>query len=96
MASATRRLVAPSISMKKTNGPVDQIKIGLEVAWLATLMGCVGYVDGGYYAPPVVVPGPDIYFFGGFHERGPEVRAYGHRGYESREAAHHGEHEGRR
>jgi hypothetical protein len=43
------------------NGPVDRIKIGLGIALLAALTGCVGYVDGGY-GGGVVVPGPDIFF----------------------------------
>ena len=50
--------------MNKTNGPVDRIKIGLGIALLAALTGCVGYVDGGYYGGPVVVPGPECVFLG--------------------------------
>ena len=43
---------------------------GLGVALLAALTGCVGYVDGGYYGgSAVVVPGPDVYFYGGGYER---------------------------
>ena|ERR1035437_3676409 len=61
---------------------------GLGMALLATLTGCVGYVDGGYYGGPVVVPGPDVYFYGGGYERGHDVRAYSHRGVESRTVAH--------
>ena len=41
--------------------------------------GCVGYVDGGGGA--VVVPGPDLYFFGGpYYGRG-EAHGYSHRGF---------------
>jgi glycogen phosphorylase len=47
--------------MNKASGPVDRIKIGLGIALLAALTGCVGYVDGGY-GGTVVVPGPDLFF----------------------------------
>ena len=76
--------------MNKANGPVDRIKIGLGIALLAALTGCVGFVGGGYGGPVVVVPGPDVYFFGGYHERGRDVRDYSHRGFESRGSAHPG------
>jgi len=77
------------IRMNNPKFAVEGIKIGLGMALLAVLMGCVGvgYVDGGY-GPPVVVPGPDVYFFGGIHERGHDVREYSHRGFESRAVAH--------
>jgi hypothetical protein len=65
----------------------NRIKMGLGIALLAGLMGCVGYVDGGY-GGAVVVPGPDVYFYGGGYERGHDVRAYSHRGVESRAVAH--------
>ena len=65
----------------------QKIKMGLEIALLAVLTGCVGYVDGGY-GGPVVVPGPDVYFFGGDYGRGRDVRDYSHRGVVSRAAAH--------
>ena len=66
--------------MKKTNRRVDRIKIGLGMALLAALTGCVGYVDGGYYGGPVVVPGPSVYFWGGDYDRGRDVHVYSHRG----------------
>src|SRR5579872_2960148 len=72
----------------RMNGPIDQIKIALGVALLACLMGCVGYVDGGY-GGTVVVPGPPVLLFGGGYERGHEVHEYSRRGFESRGAAHH-------
>ena len=75
--------------MNKTNGSVDRIKIGLAIALLAALTGCVGYVDGGY-GGDVVVPGPYVGVFGGGYERGRDVRAYSHRGVASRAAAHPG------
>lgn len=77
------------VRMNKVNSPVDQIKIALGIAVLASLMGCVGYLDGGY-GGAVVVPGPDVYLFGGSYERGRDVRDYSHRGVESRAVAHPG------
>ena len=77
------------VAMNPALGPVDRIKIGLVLALLTTLMGCVGvgYVDRGY-GGMVVVPGPDIYVFGGSYERGRDVHDYSHRGVVSRAAAH--------
>jgi hypothetical protein len=75
------------VRMNKANGPVDRIKIGLGIALLAVLTGCVGYVGGGY-SSAVVVPGPDMYVFGGSYERGRDVHDYSHRGFESRASAH--------
>jgi len=75
--------------MNKANGPLDRIKIGLGVAALAAVMGCVGYVDGGY-GGAVVVPGPDVYLFGGGYDRGRDAHDYSHRGSESRAVAHPG------
>ncbi len=78
--------------MNKANDPVGRIKIALGISLLATLTGCVGYVGGGYveggYVGPVVVPGPDMYVFGGGYERGRDVHDYSHRGFESRAVAH--------
>jgi hypothetical protein len=73
------------------NGPVQQIKIGLGMALLASVLGCVGYVDGGY-GGAVIVPGPvDVGFYGGpYFERGRDVRIYSNRGVQSRAAAHPG------
>ena len=73
--------------MNQTNGLVDRIKIGLGIALLAALTGCVGYVDGGVTAARVVVPGPDV-FLGGGYDRGRDVHAYSHRGCASRAVAH--------
>jgi hypothetical protein len=70
--------------MNKANGPVDRIKMGLGIALLATLTGCVGYVGGGY-GGAVVVPEP---VFAGYYEGGVYVHDYSRRGYESREGAH--------
>ena len=49
----------------QANDSYDRIKLGLGIALLAALTGCVGYVDGGYYGGPVVVPGLGVYFWGG-------------------------------
>jgi hypothetical protein len=77
------------VPMNPALGPGDRIKIGLILALLTTLIGCVGvgYVDRGY-SDTVVVPGPDIYVFGGGYERGRDVHAYSHRGVVSRAVAH--------
>ena len=86
-------LTAKSVSksgLNPANGSVDQIKIGLGIALLAALTGCVGYVGGGYYGGPVVVPGPSVYFWGGDYDRGRDVRVYSHRGFESRVVVHPG------
>ena len=53
---------------------------------LATFTGCVGYVDGG----GVDVGGPDVFLFGGGHDRGRDVHAYSDRGHASRAVAHGG------
>ena len=73
--------------MKMANRLVERSKIGLGVVLLAVLMGCVGYV-GPDYGGAIVVPGPPVVVFGGLYERGPDVRVYGHRGFESRAVAH--------
>lgn len=74
--------------MNKANGLVDRVKMGLGIVLLATLMGCVGYVDGGY-GGAVVVADPDVYVFGGgYYERGRDVHDYDRRGSESRAVAH--------
>lgn len=75
--------------MNKTNGAVDRIKIGLAVALVAVLTGCVGYVDGGYSGGAVVVADPDVYVFGGgYYGRGRDVHDFSHRGAVSRAVAH--------
>jgi hypothetical protein len=75
--------------MNKTNGAVNRIKIGLTVALVAILTGCVGYVDGG--GGGVVVADPDVYVFGGgggYYGRGHDVHDYSNRGAASRAVAH--------
>lgn len=82
--------------MNKANGLVDRTKIGLGIALLAGLTGCVGWVGGGY-GGGVAVPGPDLYLFGGNYDRGRDVHGYSQRGVASRAAAHPGGgHEGHR
>jgi len=81
--------------MNKANGAVDRIRIGLAVALVAVLTGCVGYVDGGYSGSAVVVADPDVYVFGGGgYERGRDVHDYSHRGAVSRAVAHPAPHAG--
>jgi hypothetical protein len=82
--------------MKMTNGPVDGVKIVLGIALLALFTGCVGFVGGGG-GGEVVVPGPDLYLFGGGYDRGRDVHLYSSRGAVSRGVAHpRGGHEARR
>jgi len=56
--------------------------------FMLAFTGCVGYVDGDRYGGAVVVPGPDLYIFGGGYDRGYDEHRYSHRGYESRSVAH--------
>jgi len=68
------------------------IGIGLEIALLAAMTGCVGGyvgVDGGY-GGTVVVPVVDPLFGVGFYDRGGDARGYSHRGSASRAVAHPG------
>ena len=79
--------------MNQTNGPVDRIKIGLGLALLAALAGCVGYVGGGGYVDGGYVGGvvvPEPLFIGGSYDRGRDVHAYSQRGGASRAVAHSG------
>jgi hypothetical protein len=71
------------ICLNKMKSPVDRIKIGVGIALLSAMTGCVGFVGGGY-GGEVVVPGPDLLLFGGGYERGGDVHAYSNRGFESR------------
>ena len=66
---------------------MSRINLGLAIALLAALTGCVGYVDGGYGAA-VVVPDPEVVVFGGVYDRGHDVHDYDRRGSESRAIAH--------
>jgi hypothetical protein len=73
------------LSPMKMNSPSKSfypIQIVLGIALMTALAGCVGYVDGGGGA--VVVPGPDVFLFGGGYDRGYDAHAYSHRGFESR------------
>jgi hypothetical protein len=67
---------------------VSRIRIGVGIVLLTVLTGCVGYVDGGYGGGAVVVPGPDVFLFGGDYrggyDRGHDAHAYGARGASSR------------
>jgi hypothetical protein len=72
------------IKRNKANGPVDRIKIGLGIAVLAGLTGCVGYVDGGYVDVTTVREwwwrSLMHVFWGGGYDRGRDVHDYSHRG----------------
>jgi hypothetical protein len=67
----------------------NRIKIGLAMMLLAILTGCAGYADVGY-GGTVVVPGPDVGFYGGFYDRGRDAHVYSDRGFRSRGIAHPG------
>ena len=77
---------------------VALVALGGAFMFMVAFTGCVGYVDdGGYGGAAVVVPGPDLYIFGGGYGRGYDEHRYSHRGYESRSRDHdHGGHGGRR
>lgn len=64
--------------------PFKRFQIVLGLALLTALTGCVGYVDGGYGGGAVIVPGPDVFLFGGGYDRGHDARDYSHRGAVSR------------
>jgi len=86
--------------MNTASDPVNRIKIGLGIVLIAvltgSLMGCAGYVDGGYGGgygyyggdDGYYDGGPDIYLFGGNYDRGRDVQGYSHRGSVSRATAH--------
>jgi hypothetical protein len=83
------------MEIKKSEGKytVHRIKIGVAMALLTTVAGCVGYVGGGYGGGVIVPvpPPPDVVLFGGGFERGHDEHEYSRRGGESRERAHHDE-----
>jgi hypothetical protein len=84
--------------MKKASTLAGGIKIGLGLALLAALTGCVGYVGGGG-GGAVVVDGPGYVEggFGGYYDEGRSVHGYSGRGSASRAVAHGGGgHGGRR
>jgi len=84
--------------------PVSGLTLGLSLAGLLALTGCVGYVDGGYDGGGAVVVGaPDVYLFGGgYYDHGRDVHGYSHRGAVSRggggghDGGHGGGHGGKR
>lgn len=62
--------------------------ISVAVLCMATVVGCVGYVDDGGGAVIVAPPPPTgVVIFGGDYDRGRDVHVYSHRGYESRHPA---------
>ena len=67
----------------------------MVLAITGSLMGCLGYADGGYggygdYGSYDDGPGPDLYLFGGNYDRGRDVQAYSQRGSMSRSTVHAG------
>lgn len=98
--SIHERLVGTS----QTKAFLDRIKLGLAVAMLTALTGCIGVVgDGGGYVGGGGWWWDDGGWWGGGHgfDRGRDVHAYGARGATSRGAAHgggggHGDGGGRR
>ena len=62
----------------------DRVALGLGLAMVLALTGCVGYVDGGYVGGAVVAPEPDVTIFAGGYDRGRDAHWYSHRGHESR------------
>jgi hypothetical protein len=76
-------------NMNKTKTLVDRIKIGLAIAMLTALTGCVGVVGGGGGWWGGGWWGGDGGWWGG-RDRGRDVHAYSARGAASRGAAHGG------
>ena len=75
--------------MNKTNNLVERIKIGLAIAALTALTGCIGWVGGGGGGGWW---GDDGGWWGGGrgYDRGRDVHDYSARGAASRGAAHGG------
>ncbi len=75
---------------------MKSLRMAAMAGLAALLAGCAGgYVEGGsggvVVAPaPYLDYGPDYDFYGGYSERGRDVRAYSDRGFQSRAAAHPG------
>jgi hypothetical protein len=80
--------------MNKLKVLVDRIKIGLAIAVLTALTGCVGFVGGGYADGGGGWWGGDGGGWwgggGGGFDRGHDVHAYSDRGVASRAVAHGG------
>jgi hypothetical protein len=76
----------------KIKWQAGEFKLGLGIALLVALTGCVGYVDGGGYGGDVVVGGPVV--VGGVFEHGfvgrDVAHGYSARGGASRAVAHGG------
>lgn len=82
-----KQVIEANGMVNKAINSLGLIKIWAGIALLTVLTGCVGYVGGGY-GGTVIVPGPDVYFWGGDHDRGRDVHVYSQRGVESRAVAH--------
>lgn len=69
---------------------VDRIKLGMAIAGLTVLTGCIGVVDDGGYSGGEVGWWGGWWGGGGGYDRGHDVQTYSARGATSREAAHGG------
>jgi len=69
---------------------VKQLKIGLAIAVLTALTGCIGFVDGGGYGYDDGGWWGGWWGGGGGYDRGRDVHGYSARGAASRGAAHGG------
>jgi len=75
--------------MNRLMRPLEIIKIGMVIGFLATSAGCASF-GAGSYGGAVIVAEPDEYLFGGDYERGHDVRHFSHRGSQSRASVHSG------
>jgi hypothetical protein len=80
--------------MSALNVLTNRLKLGLVIAMLTAVTGCIGVVgDGGYYGDGAYVGGWWGGWWGGgggYYDRGRDVHGYSARGAASRGAAHGG------
>jgi hypothetical protein len=78
-------LVMPQVAVRVVVPPVVVPQVVMpQIVVPQVVVPQVGFPE--VVVPQVIVPYP---VFGGFNERRRDVYAYGHRGHESRERAHH-------
>lgn len=87
MTAAYPAWLAP---MKTLNVLANRIKIGLAIAVLTALTGCIGFVGGGGYSDGGGGWWGGWWGGGGGYDRGRDVHGYSARGAASRGAAHGG------